>query len=115
MDNSRLEICQNDRYKPSYQLKSVFVRKLTGETILIEPTHSSTIYQVKEKIQDKEGIPPNQQRLIFDGKTLEDRFTLSDYYIQEKSILYLVLPRDDPNLIQQRGWTNHQEEGCELM
>ena len=69
----------------------IMIKTLTGKTLCLSVNSNDTINEIKQKIQQKEGIPLEQQRLVFNGKQLEDSFKLGDYNISNDSTIHLVL------------------------
>ena len=72
-------------------IKQIFIKTLTGKSLTLEVTDTDTIGSIKQKILEKDGIPVDQQRLVFNGKQLEDAQTVADYNIQSDANIHLVL------------------------
>jgi ubiquitin len=88
---------------PTSEIIRFFVKTLTGKDIDLELPNHTTIGETKQVIQDKEGIPPDQQRLIYKGTQLEDDMTLRDYNVEQGHPVHLVL--------RLRGGMMHETSG----
>ena len=77
----------------------VFVKSLSGKTRTLDATQGTTIAEIKQQLQEKEGIPPSEARLIFGGKNLADENTLADYQIGANSTMHLILRVRGGNLV----------------